>query len=134
MEFFKRLFHGRLNRRSYTVGMLIVVSVLILYIYFLHYLIHMFYPFTITGKNILFLFLLFLRFVLWPFLFLLVCSFNARRLHDLGYTGWLSLFYFIPVLNLIGFLLLLKGGEKKENKYGKSPEPKIAIKGLLSIG
>lgn len=46
-----------------------------------------------------------------------------RRMHDLGYPGWLTL---IPVLNL----LCLNGSVKKENKYGPVPnmEPVVADK------
>ena len=48
-----------------------------------------------------------------------------RRLHDLGYPGWISLGVFIPYLNfLFAFVLmalLAYGGEDKPNKYGEAP-------------
>jgi uncharacterized membrane protein YhaH (DUF805 family) len=40
----------------------------------------------------------------------------VRRVHDVGKSGWILL---IPIYNLI---LLLKDGDKFENKYG--PDPK----------
>ena len=36
---------------------------------------------------------------------------SVKRLHDCGRSGWLSLLYFVPVLNLVLLLyLLFKGG------------------------
>ena len=48
-----------------------------------------------------------------------------RRLHDLGYPGWLSLGVFIPYLNfwfvfVLVALLAYEGGDKP-NKYGEVP-------------
>ena len=52
-------------------------------------------------------------------------SVTFRRLHDLGYPGWISLGVFIPYLNsLFAFILLVLlvyQGEDKPNKYGEVP-------------
>ena len=48
-----------------------------------------------------------------------------RRLHDLGYPGWISLGVFIPYLNFwfvfVLVALLAYEGEGKPNKYGEVP-------------
>lgn len=42
------------------------------------------------------------------------------RLHDLGHTGWFSLFLTVPVLGLIFFLYLcIAKGDPATNKYGE---------------
>ena len=49
-------------------------------------------------------------------------SLGIRRLHDLDKTGWFSLIYFIPVVNVIFelYLLFCKGTEGM-NRYGSDP-------------
>ena len=52
-----------------------------------------------------------------------VMSVTARRLHDVGKSGWLQLITLIP---FIGFIVLLvfvcKDSDPLENKYGTSPK------------
>ncbi len=43
----------------------------------------------------------------------------ARRLHDLGISGWWSLVVFIPIVNVFfGLYVLFAAGENHENAYG----------------
>ena len=50
---------------------------------------------------------------------------TARRLHDMGTSGWWQLLYLIPLLGgLVIFILTLIGSQPAENKYG--PNPKAA--------
>lgn len=42
---------------------------------------------------------------------------GVRRIHDVNKSGW---FLFIPIYNLI---LLIRKGDKGDNKYGPDPEP-----------
>lgn len=45
-----------------------------------------------------------------------------RRLHDCGYSGWWWLLSLIPGVGLIlGVILLLVPGSKKENRFGQPP-------------
>src|ERR1700690_2322835 len=69
-----------------------------------------------------------LRFVLLipVILFIGACFFilclAIRRCHDLGWSGWLSIVPFIPVIGWIFVLVLLfKGGSPEVNKYGHPP-------------
>lgn len=46
-----------------------------------------------------------------------------RRVHDMGFSGWVALVSIIPVVN---FWLLFHPGPKGENKYGPPPVPNTA--------
>ena len=57
-------------------------------------------------------------------MFMPIISLGARRLHDIGKSGWLQLITLIP---FIGFIVLLvffvcKDSDPLENKYGTSPK------------
>ena len=55
-------------------------------------------------------------------LFLPNCSCTARRLHDVGMTGWLCLASIIPVVNIILVVYLcITDGQKEANQYGEAP-------------
>jgi uncharacterized membrane protein YhaH (DUF805 family) len=48
----------------------------------------------------------------------------ARRLHDLGKSGWICLVVFIPVINVIAVTsLLIARGDDCDNPYGPSRKP-----------
>jgi uncharacterized membrane protein YhaH (DUF805 family) len=50
--------------------------------------------------------------------------FAIRRLNDLDKTGWLSILFIIPLINLLlGLYLLFAGGTKGSNSYGPAPAP-----------
>jgi uncharacterized membrane protein YhaH (DUF805 family) len=49
-----------------------------------------------------------------PALWFLLAA-GARRLHDLGYSGWLQIIY--PV---VLFLMIFKKGSNSDNEYGKT--------------
>jgi uncharacterized membrane protein YhaH (DUF805 family) len=74
-----------------------------------------------------------------PLLFLLYCL-TIRRLHDFGYTGWLSLLFLLSLVQNLGntdwlslsslieyletifvLVLLFKSGNPETNKYGLVP-------------
>lgn len=48
---------------------------------------------------------------------------TARRLHDVGRSGWWQVLAAIPYVNIIGVIALIfwwcSEGEKKKNKYGE---------------
>ena len=48
---------------------------------------------------------------------------SVRRLHDVGYSGWMLLICFIPVIGAIWLLVLLLSDSKaEENQWGASPK------------
>jgi uncharacterized membrane protein YhaH (DUF805 family) len=49
-------------------------------------------------------------------------SISARRLHDIGRSGWWQLIYFIPLIGLIVMLVFLCQDSHEENHYGISPK------------
>ena len=50
-----------------------------------------------------------------------VLSVTARRLHDLGWSGWISLLNLVPVLGFVLLLLVLPRGVRGPNRYGADP-------------
>ena len=57
---------------------------------------------------------------------------SVKRLHDIGWSGWLLLIAFIPVVgNIFQFLLLVLPGSKKSNRYGAVPPPNSAAVKVL---
>lgn len=47
----------------------------------------------------------------------------ARRLHDVGKSGWMLLIAFIPILGLIWLLVLfVTDSDQGSNKYGPNPK------------
>ncbi len=47
----------------------------------------------------------------------------AKRWHDVGMSGWMTLLQFIPVANIGAFLGLgMTPGNKGSNKYGEEPQ------------
>lgn len=54
----------------------------------------------------------------------LTVLFGARRLNDLGRSGWGALGLLLPLVNLLFLLyLLLARGERSDNRYGPVPAP-----------
>ena len=44
------------------------------------------------------------------------------RWHDLGYSGWMTLLSFIPIIGLLTSIYIsLVKGEERDNKYGPNP-------------
>ncbi|MBP3193891.1 DUF805 domain-containing protein [Natronogracilivirga saccharolytica] len=50
-------------------------------------------------------------------------SVSVRRLHDVGYSGWMFLIGLIPIIGWIWILITyLKEGQSHSNKYGPNPK------------
>lgn len=46
---------------------------------------------------------------------------SARRLHDIGKSGWMQLIVLIPLIGWIWFIVLVaKKGDPADNKYGSA--------------
>ncbi|AOA57128.1 DUF805 domain-containing protein [Acinetobacter larvae] len=59
--------------------------------------------------------------------------FSIRRLHDLNRSGWLSLCYLLPIINVIFALYLLcVAGQPEDNPYGQ-PRPAKMWESIVSL-
>lgn len=59
---------------------------------------------------------------------------SIRRLNDLNRTGWLSLLYLIPLVNIVFFFYLaLAGGDEGYNDYGEPAEPPTTLHYILAL-
>lgn len=66
--------------------------------------------------------------------FAVTIIFIIKRLHDLNWSGWLSLLSVIPLVNLIfGLILLFAPGNAGPNKYGPPPKPESNAVVILVI-
>lgn len=125
-SYLQRLFNGRINRRNYIIGILLL--------YFLIFLIgaidEIFSETTIYSSNFfgeLYLVILFL-FIFYG------TSFSIRRVHDMGKNGKYLIWMIIPIMGFIVSLqTLFVSGENQENRFGSIPKPKIDIKDLLGF-
>lgn len=55
--------------------------------------------------------------LIWP-----TFAVGAKRLHDIGWNGWLMILVFVPLANLVIFVVTwFIPGNRGENRYG--PEP-----------
>ncbi|MFE3196146.1 DUF805 domain-containing protein [Nocardia sp. NPDC059240] len=53
---------------------------------------------------------------------------QVRRLHDIGYSGWLSLIVVIPYLGALALLcVLMMDGTHGPNQYGPDPKNRASI-------
>jgi len=47
---------------------------------------------------------------------------GARRLHDIGKSGWWQLIVIIPIIGLILMIVWFATDSKEDNKYGENPK------------
>lgn len=61
--------------------------------------------------------------------------FSVLRLHDMGYTGWLVLLIFVPVIGwMAGIWFMIWPGSKEENLYGLPNPPNSGVHYAILIG
>lgn len=107
MNYIKRIFSGRINRKNYFFG-LIFFFIILMAISIAGPLMGL-----STEANDTIYCLLFLIFLFFVF------SLHIRRLHDLGESGWFIFIFMVPLFNLILLLqLLFAKGNSAINKYG----------------
>lgn len=115
IDFFS--FTGRIKRSEYLVSIVVLNISFILVCLFINMLVGEALK-TSAGVDAVvagFINLLFLLCYLWIFL-----AQSAKRLHDIGLSGWFSILALIPLVTLILFII---DGQPRENKYG--PDPKL---------
>jgi uncharacterized membrane protein YhaH (DUF805 family) len=115
-------FDGRIGRAAYAGGSLLNFAVMLAAMGLLMYL-RLYWtlpePFTLKDGSLLSLILIT---VITALFHLVQLALTAKRLHDLGITGWVSLPMIAPCVILIVFaVLMLLHGENKDNRYGPAP-------------
>ena len=149
VSFMSKLFDGRIDRKSYIIGSLLI-PLPVVGILLLSFLLNMFIPSPIIqlpsleeqmvnaqpapapanplAQGLEFVLVIGMLLTL-PIIAVYTISFSIRRLHDMGANGWLFL---INLLLPLGLLLCLIPGNGAENKYGPPPQ-KMSIKQLLGL-
>ncbi len=65
---------------------------------------------------------------LWVGIMVMTWGYAVRRLHDLNQTGWMSLLFIVPLVNIVfSFYLLFAPGTKGSNNYGPMPAPNSQV-------
>jgi uncharacterized membrane protein YhaH (DUF805 family) len=74
------------------------------------------------------------------FMFVPSISIAARRLHDIGKSGWWQLIALIPIIGFLVLLFFLVSGSDEDNKFGKKrtadleePENDVIKKEVMSV-
>lgn len=104
-------FEGRVGRQEYWMFVLFSIIIQI--------------PFEIVGLDIITMLIL---------LGLLIpnIALGARRLHDIGRSGWWQLLFFIPIIGWIILIVwLTTKTEPIDNVYGAPAVPKTGPEGVL---
>ena len=106
-------FNGRARRTEYWIYN-IINSIIGGILFFLDYMLGT----TIDGLDLGILYLVYALFVFIPGV-----AVAARRLHDVGKSGWMLLIALIPLIGAIWLLVLyLTDSNPGENKYGPNPK------------
>lgn len=111
-------FKGRIGKRQYFYGFLFKIGLMLCV--GLISMVSFYIEHKLDDITMILIFPLSL-FVIWVNL-----SLQARRLHDMGRSGFWLLLYLVPSLNfifalVIYILCLASEGNKKANKYGSAP-------------
>lgn len=119
MKWLRLLFIGRLSRTNYVISFSFLIFLL-----FLAYSLIILIPIILGINEVPSSFYTIID-CLYILLLFLVFTLHARRWHDLGRSGWLTLLFLIPLID-IGVLLylLFAPGDEEEYKYGNPQNPK----------
>jgi uncharacterized membrane protein YhaH (DUF805 family) len=121
----KNVLKGRLSRKEFLIGILLVCFLAALSTMIAFGLFYLF------MDNIFLAFIVMVAFILdMTLLFYIKFSLFVRRLQDFNQDWKWALFYFVSPVNIILFVyLLFKKGDQLENIYG--PNTSKNIKGIL---
>jgi len=50
---------------------------------------------------------------------------GARRLHDIGRSGWWQLIALIPIIGIIALFIMFMIDSKEDNEYGSNPKQQV---------
>ena len=115
-------FDGRIGRGAYAGGSLLNFAVMLAAMGLLMYL-RLYWtlpePLNLKDGSLLSLTLIT---VITALFHVVQLALTAKRLHDLGITGWVSLLMIAPGPSLImAVVLMILHGEDKDNRYGPAP-------------
>lgn len=118
----RQLFDGRLNRRNFLLSEIALWMVAVLVDAYRQRPASLD---SVAGVAFLF-FVLLVVFV--------AASLSVRRLHDIGRSGWLFLFTYLPIANVVlAIYTLVKKGDTVINKYGPPPQPRISLRDVAGM-
>ena len=119
--FIEWLYSGRMNRMQYLVAKVVLGLATTMLVFLLRFLGE-----TVFNYGV---------YVFGAIAVFYHLAFDTRRLHDIGYTGFVALLLFVPVVNVLYLLYLLFGlGQDKVNEYGK-PQQSFSFKNaFLGVG
>ncbi len=125
MNYLVRIYSGRLNRKRYGLGLLLCAGFIIAVgAISAVALIPVLKKIHGGGSIAAVVFVL----ILLPAYVAHLFSLHARRLHDLGKSGWYSLLCLVPYINLIVLIyLLLKNGQENTNRFGEVPSKETKL-------
>lgn len=132
----RSMFDGRMNRKAYFLGHLILIGILVIII-LLYALINFIFndtinPSTTTAtfvdpnpiRSVFNISLFLITTIYIIFSIFVIFSLNIRRLHDINTTGWLSILILINPAALILYVVLQAvEGTEGPNKYGPGEQP-----------
>lgn len=127
-SYLNRLFSsGRLNRRNFIIGAILTIILWGILIFAIYFALGFFGLYHENSDN-------WIMNVTYVFLLFYWISICARRLHDLGYSGWYQLANFIPIAGLILYIyLIFVSGKKESNIYGEVTESKIDLYDIFGL-
>jgi uncharacterized membrane protein YhaH (DUF805 family) len=125
MNYLVRIYNGRLNRKRYGLGLLLCAGCIIAVgAISAVVLVPALKKIPGGGSIAAVVFVL----ILLPAYVAHLFSLYARRLHDLGKSGWYSLLCLVPYINLIVLIyLLLKKGPETANRFGEVPSKEMKL-------
>lgn len=106
------VFSGRASRREFLAYLIFYAIFFILWISLIFELIDFFGDVNLID---------FVMGYALVFLFPPLVAVAVRRFHDCSKSGWLILLLAIPLINLFGFALLCRKGDRGANRYGPKP-------------
>lgn len=115
IEFFS--FKGRIRRSEYLVSIVVLNVIFGLVCLFINMLVDEALKTLAWVDAVVVEFINLLSLLCYSWILLAQC---AKRLHDIGLSGWFSILALIPFATLILFII---DGQPRENKYG--PDPKL---------